>query len=58
MRGVDCSCFYCDIRVSLFISLKKSDYRSKLGSNMIEALICLQDWLRGNGKVQKFFILK
>jgi hypothetical protein len=28
-----------------------SDYRSRLGSDTIKALVCLQDWLRGNGKV-------
>jgi hypothetical protein len=38
---------------SAFSSAEKtiSDYRSRLGSDTIEALVCLQDWLRGNGKV-------
>jgi hypothetical protein len=29
-----------------------SDYRSRLKSETIEALICLQDWLRSEGKSQ------
>jgi hypothetical protein len=38
---------------SAFSSAEKtiSDYRSRLGSDTIEALVCLQDWPRGNGKV-------
>jgi hypothetical protein len=46
---------------SAFSSAEKaiSDYRSRLGSDTIEARIYQQDWLRGNDKVQKFiFMLK
>jgi hypothetical protein len=33
-----------------------SDYRSRLKSETIEALICLQDWLRSRGKSQYHYL--
>jgi hypothetical protein len=33
-----------------------SDYRSRLKSETIESLICLQDWLRSDGKSQYHYL--